>query len=392
MSGAQAAVLPFQDPSRKSRLVKVVTWLVGIAVVIVVLHLLGIDVIAWFRELWEQIKEVPVGYIVAALFFQTMQTLLAGVSYYGILSAAYPGQVKLAPIVTAYAVGVAMNNFLPANIGTFVTLLMFVALIPGCTFAGSIAAYLVQKIFFTIAGTFVYLYLFLSVPGSFDLSLGNVHNHPALVIGIVVGVIVLLVILGRIFWRQVKKLWLQAKQGGAILSTPKRYLSRVFLPSLLSWLCKLAVIAIFLAAFAIPVTFESVMWVTGSGSLANVVSVTPGAVGITQATNALALDACCNVPQDQAIAYSTAQQLITTAWNVLVALVLVVCVFGWTGGKVLVGESYVGAKDKVAEQKAARAEKKAAKREAAAEDAHGLRDKLRRRHGDESDESDPSPQ
>ena len=70
------------------------------------------------------------------------------------------------PIIAAYAVGVAMNGFLPANIGTFVTLLMFVAIIPGCTFAGAIAAYLVQKIFFTIAGTFVYLYMFLSVPGA----------------------------------------------------------------------------------------------------------------------------------------------------------------------------------------------------------------------------------
>ena len=73
-----------------------------------------------------------------------------------------------------------------------------------------------------------------------------------------------------------KKLWAQAKKGGVILSQPKRYFSRVFLPSFLSWTCKLIVIAIFLAAFAIPVTFESVMWVTGSGSLANVVSVTPG--------------------------------------------------------------------------------------------------------------------
>ena len=70
-----------------------------------------------------------------------------------------------------------MNNFLPANIGTFVTLLMFVAIIPSCTFAGSIAAYLVQKIFFTIAGTFVYLYLFLSVPGSFDENLGNISEQ-----------------------------------------------------------------------------------------------------------------------------------------------------------------------------------------------------------------------
>jgi hypothetical protein len=38
--------------------------------------------------------------------------------------------------VTAYAVGVAMNNFLPANIGTFATLIMFTAIIPAATFAG----------------------------------------------------------------------------------------------------------------------------------------------------------------------------------------------------------------------------------------------------------------
>ena len=42
-------------------------------------------------------------------------------------------------------------------------------------------------------------------------------------------------------------------------------------------------------------------------------------------------------PNNTAVAYSTAQQLITTAWNVLVAVVLVILVFGWTGGKLLVG-------------------------------------------------------
>ena len=229
----------------------------------------------------------------------------AGLSYYGILSAAYPGEVAFWPIVTAYAVGVSMNNFLPANIGTFVTLLMFVAIIPSATVGGSFAAYLVQKIFFTIVGTFVYLYLFLSVPGSFHESLGNISDHPARTILIVAGGGFLIVLVGRIFWRQVKKLWAQAKQGGVILATPKRYLTRAFLPSLASWLCKLTVIGIFLAAFAIPVTFESIMWITGSGSLANVVSFTPGAVGITQATNALALNTCCDVANEHAVAYST---------------------------------------------------------------------------------------
>ena len=357
------AVTPFSDTSRRRRLVKIGAWLGGVVLLLVVLDLLGIDIRGWLSDLWDEIKSVPTGYIVAALTFQSAQTFFAGLSYYGILRAAYPGHVQLWPIVTAYAVGVAMNNFLPANIGTFVTLVMFVAIIPSATFAGSLAAYLVQKIFFTIAGTFVYLYLFLSVPGSFNENLGNLTEHPVLSIVIAGGIALLVVVLGRIFWRQLKKLWAQAKAGGVILSRPREYLTRAFLPSFLSWLCKLTVIGIFLAAFAIPVTFESVMWVTGSGSLANVASFTPGAVGITQATNALALDTCCDVARSTAIDYSTAQQLITTAWNVVVAVFLVVLVFGWTGGKVLVTDSYAGAKDKVAEQKAARAARKEAEKQ-----------------------------
>jgi uncharacterized membrane protein YbhN (UPF0104 family) len=378
-------VLPFHDPSRRRRLGKIAAWLVGIALVVLVLELLGVDVRGWLSDLWQQIKDVPAGYIVAGLVFQTAQTFFAGLSYYGILRAAYPGQVQLWPIVTAYAVGVSMNNFLPANIGTFVTLLMFVAIIPACTFAGAIAAYLVQKIFFTIAGTFVYLYLFLSVPGSFDANLGNISAHPVFSIVIAVGAVLLIVLVGRIFWRQVKKLWEQAKEGGAILRHPRRYLTHAFLPSFVSWLCKLTVIGIFLAAFAIPVTFESIMWVTGSGSLANVASFTPGAVGITQATNALALDTCCDVPRSTAVDYSTAQQLITTAWNVVVAIVLVVIVFGWTGGKLLVTESYADAKVKVAEQKAQRSEKRAQKRAERAESGRGL---FRRNHEEKEDGDD----
>jgi uncharacterized membrane protein YbhN (UPF0104 family) len=270
---------PGKPRSRRSRLVEVAAWIIGVVVLIVILELLGVDVTGWLSSLWDQMKAVPPGYIVAALVFQTGQTVLTGLSYYGILGAAYPGEVTIRPIVTAYAVGVAANGFLPANIGTFITLMMFIAIIPGMNFGGAIAAYLVQKIFFTLAGTFVYLYLFLSVPGSFDVSFSNITDNPALTVIIVVGGGILLAMLVRIFWRQVKKLWAQAKQGGVILSQPRRYLTRVFLPSFLGYLCKLTVVGIFLAAFAIPVTFNSIMWVVGSGSLANVASFTPGAVG-----------------------------------------------------------------------------------------------------------------
>jgi len=365
VSESAGAVMGAVEPSgssRPRRFVKIGAWFAGIAIFVLVLQLLGVDVSGWLSNLWDQISAVPPGYIVAGLVFQSGQTLFAGASYYWILGAAYPGEVAFAPIVTAYAVGVAMNNFLPANIGTFVTLIMFVALIPGCTLAGAIAAYLVQKIFFTIAGTFVYLYLFLSVPGSFDVNLGNISAHPGWTLLIVGGGAFLLVLLARVFWRSVKKMWLQVKKGGVILSHPKRYFSHVFLPSFLSYVCKCIVIGIFLAAFTIPVTFESIMWIAGSGSLANVASFTPGAVGVTQATNALALDVCCDVARNTTIAYSTAQQLITTAWNIVFATALVVIFFGWTGGKKLVSSSYVDAKQQVADRKEARKTKRAARK------------------------------
>jgi uncharacterized membrane protein YbhN (UPF0104 family) len=359
----EAGAAPPAGHGRARRLAEVGAWLLGVAVFVWILELLGVDVTGWLSNLWHQIKAVPVQYVVAGLIFQTGQTILCGYSYYGILQAAYPAEVAVRPVVASYAVGVALNCFLPANIGTFVTLLMFVALISSLTLAGSIAAYLVQKIFFTIAGTFVYLYLFLSVPGSFDLNLGNISAHPGFTIAIVAGGIFLIAALVRIFWRQVKKLWAQAKQGGVILSQPRRYMTRVFLPSFLSYVCKYFVVGIFLAAFAIPVTFKSMTWVIGSGSLANVASFTPGSVGITQATNALALDVCCHVPKNTTIAYSTAQQLITTAWNILFAIILVVWIFGWSGGRELVSTSYEGAKDQVAqrkeEHKRKRAERKA---------------------------------
>ena len=79
------------------------------------------------------------------------------------------------------------------------------------------------------------------------------------------------------------------------------------------------------------------------------------------------------------------QQLITTTWNVIVAVVLVVSVFGWAGGRLLVEESYADAKVKVAEQKVQRAERRTAKK--AEREASG-RGRFRRRGSDDGDEDD----
>ena len=50
VSAEPSAALPFNDPSRRSRLIKIALWLVGIALAIVLLNLLGVDVIGWLRD------------------------------------------------------------------------------------------------------------------------------------------------------------------------------------------------------------------------------------------------------------------------------------------------------------------------------------------------------
>lgn len=353
MSGAVAQVTPFHDPSRRRRFVKIGAWIIGLVVLVVVLHLAGVDIIAWLESVWDQIKDVPPQYIVLATILQVLQTSFNGLAYYGILAFGYgKDRVQLWPVVTAYAVGVSMNNFLPANIGTFVTLLMFVAIIPGSNFAGVFAAYLVNKIFFTIVGALVYLYLFLEAGSAFDVELGWFRDNGLLGLLLAAGAVLLIVILARVFWRWVKKLWDKAKAGAIILAHPRAYLGRVFLPQLGSYAAKVGVICVFLAAYSIPVTFGSVMGVIGSSSAANMTSVTPGAVGITQAANVVALKPYTD--SDTATAYSLSQQLITTAINLGYALLLVVLIFGWTGGKLLVSSSYTDAKVKAKEMKESR--------------------------------------
>jgi uncharacterized membrane protein YbhN (UPF0104 family) len=355
---ARSRWLPFGDPSRGRRLIKILAWLAAIAVVLALLDLLGVDVRGWFGDMWDTLTAIPLGYLAAGWALQTMQTTLTALGWYFILRAAYPRAPALyRQVLGAYATGVALNGFLPANIGTFVMLLMFVAIVPGANFPGVLGGMLVQKIFFTVVGAFVYIYLFASVPGTWERQFKLPHDRPVLTLLIIAGGLALIVVLVRIFRRKLRGLVEKAKQGGAILARPRAYLVRVALPSLGAWLAKLGVIAVFLAGYGIAVTFHTVMSVAGGNSIANTVSVTPGGVGVNQATNVAALNGVTDAAT--ATAYSLGQQLAVTAWNIGFAVVIVIWAFGVAGGRELVEQSYEDAKVKVAEQKARRSARSA---------------------------------
>jgi uncharacterized membrane protein YbhN (UPF0104 family) len=345
------------EPGRR-RVLRIAAWLVGILVVLVALRLAGIDVWGWFEQLWDAVTDISVGYVIVGCIFQGAQTVLTALGWYGILRYAYPGGVNYVTVLACYATGVALNNLVPANLGTFVTLLMYVAVVAGSTFPGVLAGYAVQKIFYLVIGTLIYIYLFSAVTGSFDYQFGDekdaIFNHPVITLSIIGGGIFLLVVLARIFWNWVKKMWVRAKAGAAILGDLPAYGKWVLLPQAGGYAAKVAVIAIFLAAYGIPVTFGSIMSVLGSNQLANLVSFTPGGIGVNQAFNSFALESYTST--ETATAYSTGQQLITTAFNVGFAIILVCMVFGWRSGSSLVRTSYSDAKVKASEMKEERTE------------------------------------
>ena len=335
---------PFRDPSRRRRLLKVLAWLAGIAALVVVLSLLGVDVTGWLSQLWDALTEISLQYLIAGFALQTVQTTLTAVGWFAILRAGYPnGGVLYCQVLAAYAVaGVALNGFLPANIGTFVMLLMFVAMIPGANLPGVLGGMVVQKIFFTVAGTFVYLYLFLSVPGLFELQLGGPHDHPFVFAAILLGGALLIVIVGADLLAEAEKALGEGEGGGAILARPRDYFVQVALPSFGAWLAKLGVTAVFLAGYGIPVTFHMIMSVIGGNFARQHRLGHPGGAGVNQAVNVVALQG--DTDSATATAYSVGQQLAVTTWNIGFAVVVVVWAFGWTGGRLLVTQSYVDAK------------------------------------------------
>ena len=315
--------------------------------------LVGWDIRAWFEELWDTLRAIDTAYIVAGIAAMTVQTTATALGWYAILRYAYPGELRWRQMWAAYACCVALNNVLPANLGTIVMFVMLTTVIASATFAGMLGGFGVQKIFFVVAGTFVYLYLFLSVPGSFDISFSFVDENPWALVALVAGGAVLVVIAVRAIWPRIVRWWGQAKEGGQIVAHPGAYFGRVVLPSFVAWIANLCIIGIFLAAYAIPVTFHTVMTVVGGNSIANTVSITPGGIGVQQAFNVASLK---DVTDSQtATAYSLGQQLITTAWSLILASVLMIWVFGWGGGKALIQRSYSEAKVKAAERKAAHA-------------------------------------
>jgi uncharacterized membrane protein YbhN (UPF0104 family) len=284
--------------------------------------------IGWLQQLWDTMTAVSLPLLVVGVAFQAAQTLLVALAWRNILRSAYPdGDVRYRPIMSYYAGGTGLNAILPASAGTVTMLGFFRTSIKGATVAGVIGATMVENIFFAIVAVLVYLGLFLSTSGSFDVHFGWFADHPAASVIIVVGGIALIVVAVVVVYHRFRKTWENAKEGGEILRHPRQFLVQVVGVEAVSYAARMGVNATFMRAYHIPVSVENVFLIVAASSISSTVAVLPGAVGAQTGLASVVLRGVA--PQATIAAYTVGQALITTAWNVAFGLTMLSTQIGW---------------------------------------------------------------
>jgi uncharacterized membrane protein YbhN (UPF0104 family) len=294
----------------------------------------------WLNQLWDNLTAVSLPLLVLGLAFQAAQTCFVALAWRNILRAAYPdgGGTGYRQILAYYAGGTGLNAILPASAGTVAMLGLFRANIRGATVAGVVGATVVENIFFAVVATLVYLWLFLSVAGSFDVHFEWLSDHRVATVLIIVGGSALIAIAVRLLWRRFKATWENAKEGGAIVQQPRKFMVQVVGVEAISYAARMGVNATFMYAFDVPVSVTNVFLIVAASSISSTVAIAPGAVGAQTALASVVLKGVA--PSATISAYSIGQAVITTAWNVVFGLTLLARQIGWkeTRGLVHVGK------------------------------------------------------
>jgi len=283
-----------------------------------------VTVAGWMREVINQLGSISLPILLIALTLHTCETLLNALAWRNILRRGYPESgVSFRLVLGAYGGGVGLNAFLPAQAGTVAMLSLYRAQVQGSTALGLVGAGVAQNVFFLVAAATVGIGLVVVRPGLFSLQLGSLADHAALALVAAIAV----VLVGLVVLRRLHGTWPDIREGAAILTTPRAYLTDVLLVEIASYVARMAVTATFMRAYHLPVTPTSVLLILAVNAIASTFAFTPGGVGTQQA---LATAALRNTAASSAVAaYSLGQQLILAAWDIAFGLLVLWSAIGW---------------------------------------------------------------
>jgi uncharacterized membrane protein YbhN (UPF0104 family) len=288
-------------------------------------------VAGWVREVVDQLGSISVPILLIALTLHTCETLLNALAWRNILRRAYPESgASFRLVLGAYGGGVGLNAILPAQAGTVAMLGLYRTQIQASTALGLVGAGVVQNVFFLVAGGSICAGLVVIHPGLFSLQLGSLAGHAALA----AAAAAVIALVAWVVLRRFQDTWADAREGAAILATPRTYATEVLLVELASYGARVAVTVAFMRAYDVPVSPQSVLLILAVNAIASTFAFTPGGVGTQQA---LATAALRNTASTSVVAaYSLGQQLILAAWDIALGLLLLWSAIGWAATRAVV--------------------------------------------------------
>ena len=292
------------------------------------------------ERFFEELSQISWGWFACALALSLGLQLCRGHAWANALRAAYPGnRVGEVGVVGAFLVGAGMNSILPARGGDAIKIVLAKRAVRNSNYPSVISSFAVLAPFDTLMGLLVLGYaigqgLLPEAPRlpelpAFDISFWAAHPDLLLFVLTVLGMGTLL--LFAFLARHAEAVWRRLKQGVVILRQPRRYLREVAAWQMAGWLLRFGSFWLFLDAFGIGGSAETVLLVMSVQSISGALPLTPGGAGAQQALLVATLEGPSRVA---VLAYSAGQQVAVAAWSVAVAFVTLGVVFrtgDWRG-------------------------------------------------------------
>jgi glycosyltransferase 2 family protein len=281
-----------------------------------------------------------------ALGFHFLRLVVRAPGWRNILRAAYPELVvPRRTVLGAYLAGVGVNSIVPARGGDVLKLYLVKHRVEGTTYPTLGSTLIVETLFDTVvAGLLLVWALVIGVLPSLDVlpHLPQVdwswplrHQREAAVIGAVW--IVVIALLLAIAITRVRSFRERVKQGFAVLSPFRRYVTQVCGWQGLSWGFRVASVYFFLEAFRVPATLHNALLVLIVQSLSTLFPFTPGGVGTQQGLLVYVFDrAGSGIAGSLLLSFSVGMYIATTFLNVVVGFVSLFLMVGTVRWKRLV--------------------------------------------------------
>jgi uncharacterized membrane protein YbhN (UPF0104 family) len=284
----------------------------------------------WIAGVLEPLMRIDPRWALLALALQLANLACRATTWRNVLAGAYPeAKLPVYRVGLAYAVGCALNGFLPARGGEAVKVALVRLQVPETSTAAVASSCSVVLVFDSLVGLTVLTVGWLtgaisSPPGVVGLA-EAAAGSPLITAGAAVLALGAAWFIARHAGPKLRSVAGELRKGIAVLRNPLTYIRSVVSIQALAWCCRIGVTYCLLHAFGIAAPLALAALVVVVGGMSTAVPV-PGGAGTQQALAVFVLSAVAST--SSALSFSIGTQIGVTLVNTLIGITAAMLVFG----------------------------------------------------------------